>query len=113
MVKNLIRNHWTLYEYGMMKGDSVSISIWIDLSRAIRTNGVLTFKQKRYLILWADGWTLYDIGVEYQRGKDVIKRVIDIGIKNICLYLNKNTTYVPQLVYVRGSNFKQSRGENI
>ena len=79
----------------MMKGDSVAISIWVDLSRAIRTKGVLTFKQKRYLMLWADGWTQYDIAVKYSIAQKNVSARIDAGISNIFKYLTGRVYYTP------------------
>ena len=95
MVKWLIRNHWALYQYGSMKGDGVALAVWVDLSKAIRTRGVLTFKQKKYILLWADGWTQYEIGVKYRRSQKTVSDGIGLGIKNICKYLNKSRYYTP------------------
>ena len=108
IVKGLIRKNWALYQYGMMKGDGVAISVWIDLSKAIRTKGVLTFKQKRYLLLWADGWTQYEIGVKYRRSQNTVSEVVDSGIRNICKYLNKNRYYAPS----RGILVERAKYEN-
>ena len=95
IVKWLIRNHWALYQYGTTKGDGVALAVWVDLSKAIRTKGVLTFKQKKYILLWADGWTQYEIGVKYRVSQVAVSLTIKAAVKNICKYLNKYLYYTP------------------
>ena len=95
IVKWLIRNHWALYQYGAMKGDGVALAVWVDLSKAIRTKGVLTFKQKQCLLLWSDGWTQYEIGVKYRVSQQAVSKIISSGIRGICKYLNKGLYYTP------------------
>lgn len=78
-----------------MKGDGVALAVWVDLSKAIRTRGVLAFKQKKYILLWADGWTQYEIGVKYRVSQQSVSKTINGGIRAICKYLNKRLYYTP------------------
>ena len=86
-VKNLLTNMDQLHYSGMWRGDSTALSIYIDLKTAINTKGVLTFKQRRYLLLWIEGYTQEEIGAMYRVARHGISMSVDKGIKNISNYL--------------------------
>ena len=86
IVKGLLRRKGSLTHYAR-KGDSVAHSILIDLDEAMEAEGVLTFKQRKYLKLWLDGHRQIDIAAMHRRSQDTISRVIDRGIRNISIFL--------------------------
>ena len=86
-VKNLLTNMDQLYYSGMWRGDSTALSIYIDLKTAINTKGVLTFKQRRYLLLWIEGYTQEEIGAKYRVARQVIAITVDRAVKNISSFL--------------------------
>jgi len=86
IVKGLLRRKGSLTHYAR-KGDSVAHSILIDLDEAMKAEGVLTFKQKKYLKLWLDGYRQIDIAAMHRRSQNTVSEVINKGVKNISAYL--------------------------
>ena len=86
MIKALLRKMVNL-EHHAHKGDSVAHSILIDLQSAIIADGVLTFKQRKYLQLWLEGYRQIDIATMHRRSQDTVSRVITKGVENISGYL--------------------------
>ena len=87
IVKKLLYSMDKLLHEGMWKGDVDAITVYIDLKTAINTKGVLTFKQRRYLLLWIEGYTQEEIGAMYRVARHGISMTVDKGIKNISNYL--------------------------
>ena len=85
-IKKLLRQMNQLEHYAR-KGDTVAHAILMDLNNAIEGDGVLTFKQRKYLKLWLDGFRQIDIAAMHRRSQNTISMVIDKGAKNISVYL--------------------------
>jgi len=75
------------FEHQARKGDTVAHSILIDLRGAIDADGVLTFKQRKYLKLWLDGYRQIEIAAMHRRSQDTVSRVISKGVVNISIFL--------------------------
>ena len=86
VVKRLLRKMINLEHYAR-KGDTVAQSILIDLTDAINDDKVLTFKQRKYLTLWLDGYRQIDIAAMHRRSQDTVSRVINKGVVNISIHL--------------------------
>ena len=71
------------------KGDTVALSIYLDLKDALYAEGVLSKKQRKYLLLWMAGYEQNQIGWMCGAGQDVISRGISRGAKNISKYLQE------------------------
>lgn len=98
-----------LYRYdNLMKlalnGDQVAQIVCLDIKRAIHTKGVLTFKQRRYLSLWWQGFTTIDIATMYKKKHSTVVLTMQKGIANISSFLHKKSTKTPLSVpnYRRG-----------
>ena len=74
-------------EHYARKGDTVAQSILIDLTDAMNNDKVLTFKQRKYLTLWLDGYRQIDIATMHRRSQDTVSRVINKGVVNISIHL--------------------------
>ena len=72
-----------------LKGDQVAHMICIDIKTAIHTKGVLTFKQKRYLNWWWQGYEYVEIAAMYHKDPSVIQRRVELAISNISKHLTK------------------------
>ena len=86
MIKSLLRKMVNL-EHHAYKGDSVAHSILIDLQSAIIADGVLTFKQRKYLQLWLEGYRQIDIAAMHRISQKNVSVKINRAAKNICLHL--------------------------
>jgi hypothetical protein len=86
VIKRLLRKMISLEHYAR-KGDTVAQSILIDLTDAIEADQVLTFKQRKYLKLWLDGYRQIDIAAMHRRSQNTVSMVIDKGVSNISVYL--------------------------
>ena len=86
VVKRLLRKMISLEHYAR-KGDTVAQSILIDLTDAMNNDKVLTFKQRKYLTLWLDGYRQIDIATMHHRSQDTVSRVISKGVINISIHL--------------------------
>lgn len=75
-------------EHYARKGDSVAQSILIDLQDAIKREGVLTFKQRKYLQLWLDGYRQIDIATMHRIAERNVRGTISRGVMNIVIHLN-------------------------
>ena len=70
-------------------GDSTAASIYVDLKTALSVKGVLTHKQRRYLHLWHEGFSITDIAVKHRVSLPTVHEVINNGVRGICRYLTK------------------------
>ena len=86
IVKGLLRRKGSLTHYAR-KGDSVAHSILIDLDEAMKAEGVLTFKQRKYLKLWLDGHRQIDIAAMHRVSQETVTQTIMRGIRNISVFL--------------------------
>jgi len=86
IVKGLLRRKGSLTHYAR-KGDSVAHSILIDLNDAMDAEGVLTFKQRKYLKLWLDGHRQIDIAAMHRTSQDNVAHIINRATRNISIYL--------------------------
>ena len=77
------------------KGDQVAHTVCVDIKRAIHAEGVLTFRQRRYLALWWQGFNTIEIATMYSVSHVGVIRMISRGIRNISDYLIKKVTIYP------------------
>ena len=85
-VKNMLRNLDGLMHLAR-KGDAVAHSIFIDLNNALYFEGVLSFKQRKYLMLWLEGYRQIDIAAQHRIAERNVRSTINRGIRNIIDYL--------------------------
>ncbi len=71
------------------RGDTVALSIYLDLKDALYAGGVLSKKQRKYLLLWMAGYEQDQIGWMCEVRQNTVSMVVLAGIKNISKYLNK------------------------
>jgi hypothetical protein len=86
VVKKMLWNYDSLMKLAL-KGDSVARDICITLKIAVHTDGVLTFKQRRYLSLWWQGFSLTEIAAMYHIAPKNVYARICAGLRNISKYL--------------------------
>ena len=86
VVKRLLRRMINL-EHRARKGDSVAQAVLIDLQDAIEAERVLTFKQRKYLRLWLDGYRQIDIATMHRVSQQAVSMKIDRAVKNISRHL--------------------------
>ena len=88
------------------KGDQVSAIVCIDVKRAIHTRGVLTFKQRRYLSLWWQGFNTIEIATMYHKDSWTINQVINKGFQRISKFLTKRISKTPfEMSIVNGEGY--------
>jgi hypothetical protein len=105
VVKGLLRNYDGLMRLAI-KGDSMAQIVCIDIKRAIHADNVLTFKQRRYLSLWWQGHSYIDIAAMYHLNPSVIKRRVELAVKNISDYLSKKRQKTPvEMSIVNGEGY--------
>jgi len=92
VVKKMLWNYDSLMKLAL-KGDSVARDICITLKIAVHTDGVLTFKQRRYLGLWWQGFNTVEIAAMYSVSHVAVVKMIARAIRNISDYLVKEVTY--------------------
>jgi DNA-binding CsgD family transcriptional regulator len=85
-VKRFLRKMQQL-KHCARKGDSVAHSIYLDLRYAVYAKDVLSFKQRRYIQLWIDGYKVMDIAQKYRVSPATVTQTIKRGSKNISTYL--------------------------
>ncbi len=78
-----------------LKGDQVAAVVCVDLKRAIHIDKVLTFKQRRYLNLWWEGYTTIDIAARYSVSHVTVINTIARSFRGISSYLSKKVTICP------------------
>ena len=98
VIKNILFHYDNLMVMAK-KGDQVSAIVCIDVKRAIHTRGVLTFKQRRYLSLWWQGFNTIEIATMYHKDPSVINRVIYGGFSRISKFLTKKISKTPSEPY--------------
>ena len=86
VVKRLLRRMINL-EHRARKGDSVAQSVLIDLQDAIEAERVLTFKQRKYLKLWLEGYRQIEIAAMHRTSQVNISQTISRSAKNISSFL--------------------------
>ncbi len=94
IVKNVLRNYDELMRLAL-KGDAVAMTICVDIKRAVRAKGVLTFKQRRYLALWWQGLTTIEIATNYHKAPRAIGITINRAFGNISSFLSKKYPFYP------------------
>ena len=87
-VKKLLRSLDELIKQAG-KGDQVAHSIYLDLDNALYYEGVLSFKQRKYLKLWLDGYRQIDIAAMHRVSQEAVTQTINRGVGNISLFLTK------------------------
>lgn len=86
-IKELYRQYNNLYELGKC-GDTVALSIWIDIKTAAFETNILTRKQKRYLVRHLiNKETLREIGTEEELDFSTIRDHVNGAIKRIQKHL--------------------------
>jgi len=84
-----------LYKFNQMEKiaenrDSVALAICADIKDALKPrHKVLTFKQRRYISLWWQGFDYVEIAAMYHKDPWTINQVVGNGIKNISKHLCK------------------------
>ncbi len=86
IIKNALRN-MTQLERAAENGDQVAASIVIDLQNAMNDDGVLTFRQKKFLMLWLDGHRQIDIAMMHRISREAVTIKLARATKNISIYL--------------------------
>ena len=87
-VKNMLRNLDGLMHLAR-KGDTVAHSIFIDLNNAFYFEGVLTFRQRKFLQLWLEGYRQIDIAANHRISQQAVEKTINRGVRNITIYLKQ------------------------
>ena len=98
VIKNILFNYDDLMVMAR-KGDQVSAIVCIDVKRAIHTRGVLTFKQRRYLSLWWQGFNTIEIATMYHKDPWTINQVINKGFMRISKFLSGKISKTPVEAY--------------
>jgi len=106
VVKGLLMNYDGLMELAL-KGDSMAATVCIDIKRAVHTEGVLTFKQRRYLRLWWEGFNTYEIADMYNKNPWGINVTIHRGLGNISKRLQKKLVFDPPKLRITGKGCYQ------
>ena len=78
VIKNALRSYNELMMLAR-KGDQVAHIICIDIKTAIHAPGVLSFKQRRYLGLWWQGFPMIDIAARHRVSQQAAHEVINFG----------------------------------
>jgi len=87
VVKNVMYNFCHLVDLAE-KRDEVAMTICADIKRALlRENNVLTFKQRRYLSLWWQGFSFVDIAAMYHKNPVSVKLTVDRAVEKISDFL--------------------------
>ena len=86
IVKNALFNYNELMAMAR-KGDQTAGIICVDIKRAVHADNVLTFKQRRYLSLWWQGFSYVDIGTKYRKSPVAVKLTVDRACKNMSSFL--------------------------
>ena len=71
------------------RGDAVAHSIYIDMKNALYTEGVLSVKQRKYLLLWMAGYEQNQIGWMFNVAHNTVSIGISLGVRNISNFLEK------------------------
>ena len=88
VVKGLLMNYDGLMKLAL-KGDCMAATVCVDIKRALHAEGVLTFKQRRYLGLWWQGFNTVEIAAMYHKQPRTIGRTANKGLTNISKKLCK------------------------
>jgi len=86
IVKNALFNYDGLMALAR-EGDQAALTVCIDIKRAIHTKGVLTFKQRRYLSLWWQGFNTIEIATMYNVTHVGVIKMINRSFIRISRYL--------------------------
>ncbi len=94
MVKKMLWNYDSLMRLAL-KGDSVARDICISLKCAVHADGVLTFKQRRYLGLWWQGFSYVEIAGMYHIRPQSVFDVVEAAYRNISKKLHSLPDFDP------------------
>jgi hypothetical protein len=94
VIKNALRSYNELMMLAR-KGDQVAHIICIDIKTAIHAPGVLSFKQRRYLGLWWQGFNTIEIATMDSVSHVAVIRMIARAMRNISENLTKKVTKHP------------------
>lgn len=86
VIKNLLVNIDGLIKATVM-GDSTSASIYLDIKTALERKDVLTFRQKKFMKLWLDGYSMTEIAAMHHIAPKNVHARINAGIRNISKFL--------------------------
>jgi len=86
IVKNALFNYNELMAMAR-KGDQTAGIICVDIKRAVHADNVLTFKQRRYLSLWWQGFDYVEIATMFRKDPTVVKRRVDLACGRLSKYL--------------------------
>ena len=90
LIKNALRSYNELMMLAR-KGDQVAHIICIDIKTAIHAPGVLSFKQRRYLGLWWQGFPMIDIAARHRVSQQSAQEVVNLAFRNISKFLCEKT----------------------
>ena len=94
VVKNMLWHYDNLMRLAL-RGDGVACDVCLALKTAIHTKGVLTFKQRRYLGWWWQGFDYVEIATMYHKNPVTVKLTTDLAIKNISKKLSEKYSFDP------------------
>ena len=103
IVKSALFRYDALMGLALSEGDQVALTVCVDIKRAVHASGVLTYKQRRYLSLWWQGYNYVEIGTMYRKSPTVVKRRIDLACRKMSNFLcKKGSFYPPSVAKYRG-----------
>ena len=103
VIKNVLFNYDELMRLAR-KGDQVAAIVCVDVKQAVHAEKVLTFKQRRYLGLWWQGFNTIEIAAMYHKDPWTINQVINKGFKRISKYLAIKISKTPHKTYYLGED---------
>ena len=103
VIKNVLFNYDELMRLAR-KGDQVAAIVCVDVKQAVHAEKVLTFKQRRYLGLWWQGFNTIEIATMYHKDPSVVNRVLYIGFIRISKFLSQKIHKTPSAVYMLGED---------
>jgi len=92
-----------------VKGDTVALSIYFDLTQAVYADGIITDRQRDILTMWLDGFSQIDIATKYRISQQQVSVRINRAICNISKKIRGRELYMGS-VYIASD---KPRGESI
>ena len=94
VIKNVLFNYDELMRLAR-KGDQVAAIVCVDVKQAVHAEKVLTFKQRRYLGLWWQGFNTIEIAAMYHISHVAVINIINRGFVRISNYLGEKGYKTP------------------
>ena len=103
VIKNVLFNYDELMRLAR-KGDQVAAIVCVDVKQAVHVEKVLTFKQRRYLGLWWQGFNTIEIAAMYHISHVAVINIINRGFVRISNYLGEKGYKTPHKTYYLGED---------